>query len=768
VAYSVLQSAAGTAVALSASATYATANLTAGTKLTAAVANSGNANPASTVKDGAGNSFTKIAAQALNNSSASGELSLWAIDTPAGDAGTKPVITVTLSGTGTPDVAILIQEVSGLATGNTLAAMIDGTAGTGSGTGGASTGSPSYTSTAAGEYLAAVYGDNGGPETWTKPSGTTSDASSINSSSLDDLAIAWKDSANGAEAGSWALTGTGTPWATILVAFRLATAATAVTWVPQRYVQAVPPSAAVWAQRDRRDANTVATAANPLVSPLDSAWQADAAYWHLYGDDALRDRRQYFQQRPYVSQPGLLASPGNLDPTLAAWADTERRYLTAAYWDRREIPQQKDMRDANQLGVPGAVIDPTTSAAQDRAVRYGLAATHADRRLVPQQRAYPDRQPDGTYTAGPPYVTGAWWSDDVLTFQVQRAPVSDPSMLIPQADVGVGSGTTEAWWGVAPEPYQAGQRAYISDPSFYPVPNPLMSPLDSAWQAGGGYQNRYAAWLRPGSWPLQRAYISDPGMLIPPAVTDPALSAWLPLRLAYGTAATSYDRREIPQQRTYISDPSFYPSGAVTDPLTVAWGAGGGYWHRYSTAADTVPRWCVPQQRAYPDRQADGSYTAGPSYITAAWWSADDQGWNLQRQLVSDPSVLAAALLEGVLLGSAGTFQRYGVAATHADRRQMPQQPPRLALQAPLVPLDPVQSAWAALWLAYNLAATHQDRRLYPQQRPCFPLPAPPPPFTIGQLTAGSAPAAALTAVTSAAAATASLTAATTPTGGPS
>src|SRR5258708_7534514 len=172
----------------------------------------------------------------------------------------------------------------------------------------------------------------------------------------------------------------------------------------------------------------------------------------------------------------------------------------------------------------------------------------------------------------------------------------------------------------------------------------------------------------------------------------------------------------------------------------------------------------MPQQRTYPDRQPDGSYTAGSSYVTGAWWSADDQGWSLQRALISDPSVLASALLEGVLLGGAGTAQRYGLAAYY-DRREYPQQRPALALQAPLIPLDPVQSAWAALWLAYNLAATHQDRRLSPQQRTCFPLPLPPPPFTPGHLIASDQPGSLLTAAT---APGATLTVTDQRTGGPS
>ena len=73
--------------------------------------------------------------------------------------GTKPVITAT----GTyADMALIIQEVTGLATGTTLAAMVDGTpAVIGGGTSTTTTGLPAYTSTAASEYLIAVYGDDG-------------------------------------------------------------------------------------------------------------------------------------------------------------------------------------------------------------------------------------------------------------------------------------------------------------------------------------------------------------------------------------------------------------------------------------------------------------------------------------------------------------------------------------------------------------------------------------------------------------------------------
>lgn len=243
-AYSVLQSVSvsNTVSSNTLALAYSTANLTSGTKLLAAIAFAGTSTQhVISVKDGAGNTFTQVVEQAL---STNGYTYLFAIDTPAGDVGTKPTITATWTvGQNITDKAMLLQEVSGLAVGNTLAAMIDGTAGSNGGTGGSSTGSPTYSSTAAGEYLVSVYGDDGGPETWTKPTGTTSDTHSINSNSANDLAVAWKDSTNGTEAGSWALTGTSADWGTILCAFKAAAVAAAVRPPARLMNQAVKRSA---------------------------------------------------------------------------------------------------------------------------------------------------------------------------------------------------------------------------------------------------------------------------------------------------------------------------------------------------------------------------------------------------------------------------------------------------------------------------------------------------------------------------------------------
>ena len=194
-----LQSAAtaatGSAVS-SVSVTYGT-NLSSGTKLIAVVSvagQTGTTRTVATVKDASANNFTLIGRL---NAITQLDVSLWAMDTPAGDVGAKPAITATMTAGSTGDMGILVQEVSGLLAGNTTA-MADGTLGSNSGSGNSgSTGSPSYTSTASNEYLVSVYGDDGGPLTWTKPAALTSDANSVNSSSFANIALAYGSSTDG-------------------------------------------------------------------------------------------------------------------------------------------------------------------------------------------------------------------------------------------------------------------------------------------------------------------------------------------------------------------------------------------------------------------------------------------------------------------------------------------------------------------------------------------------------------------------------------------
>lgn len=218
-------------------------NCTSGTKLLAYVASGTNpTDSVLSVADGSGNQFTKQASTGLSGVG-NGHLDIWTMDTPAGDVGTKPVITANVTASSGNTVSLLVQEVSGLLTGTS---PLDGTWGTVDGTGGTSTGSPTYSSTASSEYLVTVYGDNGGPATWSSVSGWTTDPNGVNSNGNDDIAVAYKNSTGGAETGGgWTLTSSGQQWAVAMVAFKLGSA-TPATASPVQVITA-PSMAAIQA-----------------------------------------------------------------------------------------------------------------------------------------------------------------------------------------------------------------------------------------------------------------------------------------------------------------------------------------------------------------------------------------------------------------------------------------------------------------------------------------------------------------------------------------
>lgn len=193
---------------------FSTANVQAGSKILAAVSAF---NAATTsVKDGAGNNWTQIGVRALSSCN----ISLWALDTPAGDVGTKPTITATATGAGA--VGLVIQEVSGLLTGNTTA-MCDGTLASISGSTAGSTGSPAYSSALPNEYQVSVYGDSEATTiTWTAPGAPWTTEPGQNATFITNIALAYKNSVGGAESGAWSVSGTGSSWAVLTVAFQLA------------------------------------------------------------------------------------------------------------------------------------------------------------------------------------------------------------------------------------------------------------------------------------------------------------------------------------------------------------------------------------------------------------------------------------------------------------------------------------------------------------------------------------------------------------------
>jgi hypothetical protein len=232
--WSVLQSASATAdIAANATiaATFTTANCTSGSKIIAIVAVGDNNTgiTVSSVKDGASTAWTQLAVKAYPN--ADGNLYLFALDTPAGDAGIKPTLTATTASASGGAASILIQEVSGLLPGNT-SAMLDGSAASINGSTGTSTGSPGYSSAAASEYLTAIYGDYEDViATWSDPAGYTGatagpgSAGAVtgrNATNISNLELAYKNSTGGSESASFGISGGNVNFAVMLVAFKLA------------------------------------------------------------------------------------------------------------------------------------------------------------------------------------------------------------------------------------------------------------------------------------------------------------------------------------------------------------------------------------------------------------------------------------------------------------------------------------------------------------------------------------------------------------------
>ena len=230
--WSRLQSASNNTFGTSVAATFGT-NVSAGSKIIAAVSGSWRLTPTS-VKDGASNNLTLLGSSIP--ASNGGSTWLYAMDTPAGDVGTKPVITATFSDS--DGQSIIVQEVSGLLAGNT-SAMLDGSAAVIAGGTTTSTGSPSYSSTAANEYLVCIYGNTDNAVTLVAGGGLTLDAN--NNTNFSYASIEYGNSTGGAE--TTGFTGAGTAqWSILTAAFKLAVVAGAT---PQPIV--VPSLAAIQA-----------------------------------------------------------------------------------------------------------------------------------------------------------------------------------------------------------------------------------------------------------------------------------------------------------------------------------------------------------------------------------------------------------------------------------------------------------------------------------------------------------------------------------------
>jgi hypothetical protein len=449
------------------------------------------------------------------------------------------------------------------------------------------------------------------------------------------------------------------------VAVKGASAATSIPYNPQRSTPQRDPGGAWWIQRDRRDANTVATAANPLVSPLDSAWQAGSRYWHLYDDSADAAPRTWQSlQRNYISDPNLLA-PVTTDPlTLAAGVggDLWRRYNAPDFADRREVPQQP-IRESNPSLLGTALLENELLGGADSA-RHAQAAAFVDRREVPQQRPY---------VSDPLLLTTAELENELLGGADTAKRANVPATHAPR------------WW-MPQQPPREGYSPGLLDDAL--LENELLGGADDRRrraQLAATHVDRREVPQQPNRWTVY----FDAGPDSPPLTLSWGAGGryWA----LYNQAGWQPDRREVPQQRAYISDPSTYPTVPPTDPLTVAWGAGGHYWLLYNTAGLYVDRRLVPQQRRY----------------------------------ISDPGLLLTALLENELLGGADDIQRHR--SVFSDRREVPQQrayvsDPSLFVVPPADPLLVSGGVGGDLWRRYNLAVTNTDRRETAAQPPRWML----------------------------------------------
>jgi hypothetical protein len=215
-AWSVLQSKGGSATNIATlTVTYPNA-LTSGTKMIALAATDGNSASISNIHDSANTNFTSIITANNGGSITFGQGGLFALDNPGGITG---AITASLSAGCDP--SLVIQEVQGLATGNTVAAMIDGTAASLTGSASGSVGPPSYTDTAANEYLVFCFTDFGSGSTVGNPgSPYTTDANSENGPGVAACIISYKNSAGTTETGHYTAPASD-DWAMFMAAFKI-------------------------------------------------------------------------------------------------------------------------------------------------------------------------------------------------------------------------------------------------------------------------------------------------------------------------------------------------------------------------------------------------------------------------------------------------------------------------------------------------------------------------------------------------------------------
>lgn len=469
-----------------------------------------------------------------------------------------------------------------------------------------------------------------------------------------------------------------------------------IPYVARQAAALRPARDPAWAQQPR-DATRVATAANPNTVPTSAPRVL-----------VVRDIGEtWWSQARRTPDPNLLSPAAPFDPVLAGTRTA--RAMPATHVDRRQVPQQRTypatpdpvvLVGTGALGIwwsddpavaymaararqsdpsllapaAGTPLDPTLTAAGPQ-LAARMPVTHADRRTQVVQRRTA-AAPDTVELVGTGAL-GAWWSEDTEPHQIAalRPRVSDPTMLVETAAPfdPLLAGTVPTAAGRIPATHSSRRQAGQQRTATAPVD---VVALIGTGQLGIWWSDDSTAHFGP----AQRTRLLDLSLLpsAPTGPADPLLLAAVPASTARLVPATHRDRRLVPAQRTAIAAPD--------DVVIVGTGAMVAWWGEDPTVA---------YQAAYrPGRD--------PSLLTPVVPPPD-----------ADPT----------LLGWLPGWITYGLAATHDDRRLVPQQPLRISEPGtyPAVPpTDPLLLAYGAggpYWHLYNRAADLVDRRLVPAQR---------------------------------------------------
>lgn len=302
-------------------------------------------------------------------------------------------------------------------------------------------------------------------------------------------------------------TSTGLRWAYI----EIKPATSTIPWSPARLAQPRDYGEVPWIQKDRRNANLVATAANDLAVPL----LVPEHQRQAYALSALLSRRLVPQQRAYFD-------PTLLTPAVALPTPPPQR--TAQLRDPGEVQWQQGPRRDPQL-LTTALLENELLGGADTGKRYLTPATHATRWWAPQQPQREGFSPgllDSAQLEGP--LLGA--ADDLARHRMwftDRRETPPPRTyfdltLLVTDPLGLGNGD-ELRRYLTPAT-NADRRLVPQQPlrqSFYFDAGPDVPPLSVAWGVGGHYWHLYnQAGLYARVWsPLLRRPLVFGDILVP-------------------------------------------------------------------------------------------------------------------------------------------------------------------------------------------------------------------------------------------------------------